>query len=132
MKRFGLTKKAVLKSVVCWSIVILVSQLLYMAAERVGVSWLWFSNRWLFNILFGFVLSFAAIAAKHLGVTWLDFLYMGMENSVVPWALFWKRVAVCCIVFLCLVCAFVAAQAFLCDKEQMLGLVCIESCFRQW
>ncbi|WP_246744125.1 hypothetical protein [Bartonella raoultii] len=136
LQRRGVKKSLFFKMLLFGFIFVAAPNFIYKQAERVGVSWLWFSNRWVFDVLWVLVLGlvFALIdrGAKRFGITWFDFLYVGGESSVVPQALFWKRMAIGCIVLLCFVCALVAAQAFLFDKEKMLGLVCIESCFRQW
>lgn len=136
LQRRGVNKVFFFKMLLFGFIFVAVTHFIYKQAEHSAMAWLWFSNRWVFDVLWclvlGLVLALIDRGAKRLGITWFDFLYMGGESSVVPQACFWKRMAIGCIVLLCLVCALVAAQAFLCDKEKMLGLVCIESCFRQW
>ncbi|WP_254474853.1 hypothetical protein [Bartonella sp. B1098] len=46
-----------------------VTDFIYKQAERVGVSWLWFSNKWVFDVLWGLVLVLGLIfrGAKRLG-----------------------------------------------------------------
>ncbi|WP_175869491.1 hypothetical protein [Bartonella gabonensis] len=69
MKRFGLTKKAVFRNMIFLSLMVLVSNLVYGGAEHLGMGWLWFSNKWVFSVLFGVVSGFACIGAKRLKVT---------------------------------------------------------------
>ncbi|WP_180753568.1 hypothetical protein [Bartonella tribocorum] len=68
MKRFGFTKKAVFRNMLFFFLMVLVSQLIYGAAERLDMSW--FSIPWVFSVLWGLVLALIYRGVKHFGVFW--------------------------------------------------------------
>ncbi|WP_375670908.1 hypothetical protein [Bartonella sp. CL434QHHD] len=71
MRFFGVTRKAFLKNLALSFIIIAVSKFVYGQAEHFGLAWLWFSNKWVFHILFGVVfgliLGLICLGAKRLG-----------------------------------------------------------------
>ncbi|WP_375651913.1 hypothetical protein [Bartonella sp. LB28NMGDW] len=71
MQRRGVKKGLFFKMVLLSFIFAAVIDFIYAQAEHFGLTWVWFSNRWVFNILFGVVfgviLGLIGLGARRLG-----------------------------------------------------------------
>ncbi|WP_026501465.1 hypothetical protein [Bartonella vinsonii] len=72
-KHMGITGGQFLEVMGFFFILKAVSEFVYVEAERFGVSWLWFSNKWVFciviGIVFGTILGSLHVGAKRFGIT---------------------------------------------------------------
>ncbi|WP_375658250.1 hypothetical protein [Bartonella sp. CL436QHHD] len=68
---FGFTRKDFFKGGVLAFFVGVTSKFVYGQAEHFGLTWLWFSNKWvfyiLFGVVFGLILGLICLGAKRLG-----------------------------------------------------------------
>ncbi len=67
MQRRGVTKGLFLKMVLLSFILAAVSDFVYVQAEHFGLAQVWFSNKWVFYVLLGFVLALIYRGARRLG-----------------------------------------------------------------
>ncbi|WP_246046877.1 hypothetical protein [Bartonella mastomydis] len=71
LQRRGVKKSLFFKMLLCSFIFALVTDFIYKQAQAFGVSWLWFSNKWVFSVLwglvFGLVLGLIFRGAKRFG-----------------------------------------------------------------
>ncbi|WP_375653604.1 hypothetical protein [Bartonella sp. AP19HLJMH] len=67
MQRRGVTKGLFLKMVLLSFILAAVSDFIYKQAEHLSLAQVWFSNKWVFYVLLGFVLALIYRGARRLG-----------------------------------------------------------------
>ncbi|WP_375615903.1 MULTISPECIES: hypothetical protein [unclassified Bartonella] len=67
MQRRGVTKGLFLKMVLLSFILAAVSDFVYVQAEHFGLAQVWFSNKWVFYVLLGFVLALIYRGVRRLG-----------------------------------------------------------------
>ncbi|WP_330168122.1 hypothetical protein [Bartonella grahamii] len=71
MQRRGVKKGLFFKMVLLSFILAAVIDFIYKKAEHFGLTWLWFSNKWvfyvLFGVVFGVILGLIGLGARRLG-----------------------------------------------------------------
>lgn len=127
MRYFRVTKKAFLKGIASSFIIIALSQFIKAGAEHFGLTWLWFSNKWVFSFLLVSVCGCAGIGLKSLVMAWFEFLEKDWRFpalSVLPfglahgrsvptmWGVVVQAVAFCCMMGVILLFAFAGAKHF--------------------